>query len=117
MAPRRVVHSTNSSEQASYVRRGTPSITKRSSFKLRYVIVLLVCGWAAYHYWSVQHAQLVRLQGQMSTLQTNLNQAKLRQTALTKQVAEFQNTSFIARYASQQFNLIEPKQVSFELTH
>lgn len=85
--------------------------------KLRYVAVFIVCGWALYHYWHVQHPQLAQLQRQQQQLQTEVATMQQRHVALQREITEFHDNSFIARYASQHFGLYLPGQVSFTVRH
>ncbi|MCL6444792.1 MAG: septum formation initiator family protein [Alicyclobacillus sp.] len=97
--------------QSPHVRR-----TRTPRLRLRYVALAAVCGWAVYYYAHVQRTQLVQLQQKEASLRAQLKAATATQVALKRKVAEFQNDTFIARYASEQFHLIQPGQVSFVLS-
>ncbi|MCL6548715.1 MAG: hypothetical protein K6T30_07375 [Alicyclobacillus sp.] len=85
--------------------------------KLRYIALAVVCGWAFYYYDQVQRPQLAHLLSQQQRLEAELHSATVQQAELRQKVQEFQNDDFIARYASQRFNLILPGQVSFNIQH
>ncbi|MBX5437520.1 MAG: septum formation initiator family protein [Alicyclobacillaceae bacterium] len=95
--------------------RRARNLTRR--FKWRYVFLALVCAWACYHYTHVQRPQLQALRTQEQQLEQRLRAATREQAKLRQQVEEFQNDQFIARYASEHYNLIGPGEVSFSVEH
>jgi len=85
--------------------------------KGRYLAVLLVGGWALYYHFHLQSPQLQALQSKAASLQGQLAEAEKEHARLVKQAQEFQNDDFIARYASERYNLILPGQVAFDVKH
>jgi cell division protein FtsB len=94
-----------------------PGMKKRSRFKLRYLGVALVAGWAAYEFWHVQAPQLADLNQQHAQLQSQLSELERQQNTLNNQVHELQSDAYIAKYATSHYNLILPGQVPFDLGH
>lgn len=91
-----------------------PARTRRKPvIKLRYVAVGVVLVWGCYHYLHVQHAQYVALQRQAQQLTAKLQSEQSKSQELAREVKEFNDNDFIARYASQHLDLIEPGQVPF----
>ncbi|QQE79417.1 septum formation initiator family protein [Alicyclobacillus sp. SO9] len=86
-------------------------------FKLRYIAVLALCGWAFYHYWTVQRVQLQQLQTKQHHLQSQLTELKQKHTQLQTQKKQLNSKSYIVRYASAHYHLILPGQVPFDLQH
>lgn len=85
--------------------------------KLRYVLTLGVLGWAGFYYWHTQYPELSRLQHQQQQLQSQVATMNQKHDELFRQVQEFQTNTYIARYASQHFNLVLPGQVPFNVQH
>jgi cell division protein FtsB len=92
-----------------------PPQSKSRWLKLRYLAVFAVCGWALYHYWHVQQPQLATLNAKQNTLTQQMAAMEKQRDELTKQAQQLQNKDYIARYASQHYNLILPGQVSFDV--
>lgn len=91
--------------------------SRRVSFRLRYVAVLAVVIWGAYQYFHVQRVEYQALRSKEEALQAQLQAMQEQQTDLEQQAQELQNDDYIARYASQHFNLVMPGQVSFVVHH
>src|SRR5579875_3394926 len=98
-------------------RKPDKSSRKSSIFKLRYVILALICGWALYEYRYVQAPQLTTLRTQHEQLQSQLSSLQQQQSALKSQIQELQSNAFIEKYATEHYNLILPGQVPFDLGH
>jgi cell division protein FtsB len=101
------------SEQAT--RTTVSRASKRPWMRLRYIAVIVVCGWAFYHYLHVQQPQLAQLNAKQTQLQGQLSTLQKQRDQLTKESQQLQNNTFIARYASQHYNLILPGQVAFDV--
>jgi cell division protein FtsB len=86
-------------------------------FRLRYVAVLIVVIWGAYQYFHVQRAEYQALKSREAALQAQLQAMQEKQKDLEQQAQELQSDDYIARYASQHFNLVMPGQVSFVVHH
>ncbi|CAM3963108.1 FtsB family cell division protein [Alicyclobacillus pomorum] len=95
----------------------SPAPRRRKWFRLRYIALLAVCGWATYYYWHVQYPQLKMLSMKQAQLQQSLNAAAKQHAELVKQSNQLQDDSYIARYASEHYNLILPGQVAFDVKH
>lgn len=90
---------------------------RRRKIRLRYVALILVCGWALYYYWHVQYPQLRMLQQKQAQLQQTLDAANRQHAELVEQSKQLQNDQYIAKYASEHYNLILPGQVAFNVSH
>lgn len=88
---------------------------KRRLFKLRYVAVAVVCGWAAFHYVTFQRPMLQNLEMQHAELASKLTQLKVVHQDLQKQVVELHSKQFIENYAASHMNLVMPGQVPFTI--
>jgi cell division protein FtsB len=101
-----------------YPRGAKSSASRRPKwFKLRYIALLVVCGWATYYYWHVQYPQLKMLSAKQAQLQQSLDAATKQHAALVQQSTQLQDDSYIAQYASQHYNLILPGQIAFDVKH
>jgi cell division protein FtsB len=85
--------------------------------KLRYVAVLAVWIWAAYHYWHTQYPQLQALSAKQADLEKQLAEASKQHDELLKQSQQLQDDAYIARYAADHYNLVLPGQVAFNVKH
>jgi len=85
--------------------------------KLRYLLVGGVLGWAAFYYWHTQYPQLSKLQDQQNHLELQVATMQKQHDELVRQIQEFQNDAYVARYASEHFNLVLPGQVPFDVQH
>jgi cell division protein FtsB len=85
--------------------------------KLRYIAVLVVWIWAAYYYWHTQYPQLQALSAKQAELEKQLAAASKQHADLLKQSQQLQDDAYIARYASDHFNLVLPGQVAFNVKH
>jgi cell division protein FtsB len=68
--------------------------------KLRYVILVVVAGWALYHYWYVQRPMLTSLTQKQSQLQASVSQLQKQKQQLTEQRQLLNDPNYLARYAS-----------------
>jgi cell division protein FtsB len=73
--------------------------------------------WGAYQYFHVQRAEYQALENREAELRAQLQAMQQKQKDLEEQAQELQSDSYIARYASQNFNLVMPGQVSFVVHH
>lgn len=85
--------------------------------KIRYIAVLVMMVWAIYFYWNVQHRQLVALTDKANALKVQLAASQKEHSRLVNMANEFQNPTYIQRYAAEHFNLILPNQVAFTVQH
>ncbi|MCL6637357.1 MAG: septum formation initiator family protein [Alicyclobacillus sp.] len=85
--------------------------------KLRYVLLVAVLVWAGYYEWRVEQPQLTQLQVKQQSLQSQLADLQKQHTELTRQAQQLQDDAYIARYASEHYNLSLPGQVTFEVKH
>jgi cell division protein FtsB len=95
----------------------SPKAKRHFGFKLRYLGLAFVVLWAAYEFWHVQAPELAHLNQQNAQLQNQLSTLQHQQTTLNKQVQELQSDTYIAKYATNHYNLILPGQVPFDLGH
>jgi cell division protein FtsB len=96
----------------------SPARSRRVKWlKLRYIAVLLVWGWAGYYYWHTQYPQLHALSAKQAELEQKLQAASKQHAELLKQSQQLQDDAYIARYASEHYNLILPGQVAFNVKH
>jgi len=91
--------------------------TRRFPFKLRYLTVLVLCGIAAYHYWTVQKVELTELNQEQQHLQTQVINLKAQRSELAKEQKQLNDKAYIERYASEHYHLILPGQVAFNISH
>lgn len=85
--------------------------------RLRYFAVLMVLVWAGYFYIHVQHRQLAELSAKEMSLQSQLAASQRAHAKLVSMARQFQDPTFIQRYAAEHFNLILPNQVAFTVKH
>jgi len=81
------------------------------------LLVGAVLGWAVFYYWHTQYPQLSKLQNQENQLQQQVVTMQKQHDELVRQIQEFQNNAYVARYASEHFNLVLPGQVPFDVGH
>ncbi|MCL6517376.1 septum formation initiator family protein [Alicyclobacillus sp.] len=84
-------------------------------FKLRYLLLAAVCTWAGYHYWHVQRPQLEQLSSKQAKLESQLAALQKQHDQLVQQAQQLQDDRYIARYASDHYNLVLPGQVPFDI--
>ncbi|WP_051663166.1 FtsB family cell division protein [Alicyclobacillus macrosporangiidus] len=84
-------------------------------FKLRYLMLATVCVWAAYHYWHVQRPQLTQLSAKQAQLEQQLAALQKQHDSLAQEAQQLQDDRYIARYASDHYNLVLPGQVPFDV--
>lgn len=87
------------------------------SFRIRYVFVVAVLVWAAYHYFMTQLPQYQALQHQQATLTKQLRGLQTEHQQLQTQQAQLQDKSYVLQYAAKKYNLIMPGQVAFNVNH
>lgn len=106
------------SSSGAYKREAQQAASRRPKWlKLRYITVLCVCVWAVYFYWHTQYPQLQQLSAKQANLQQELSAANKQQTDLIQKSKQLQDDHYIARYASEHYNLILPGQVAFDMKH
>lgn len=88
---------------------------KRPYFRLRYVALALILGWALFQYLHVERPQLVQLHAQQQQLQSQYSHLKKQAQQLQEEKEQFTNKSFVEKYAENHFGLTMPNQVPFNL--
>ncbi|KPV44656.1 septum formation initiator family protein [Alicyclobacillus ferrooxydans] len=86
-------------------------------FRLRYAIVAVVLVWAGYHYLTTQLPQYNALKSQEVSLTKQLQGLQTQHKLLQTQQAQLGDKSYVLQYAAKKYNLIEPGQVAFNLSH
>jgi len=117
MAPRTASVHSNVSNGSRQRRPSKDAKSVMASFRLRYILLAIVCGWVAFHYWTVQRPDLAALNAKHQQLQTQMASLTAKKVQLTQQVQQLNDPAYIAQYASQHYNLILPGQVSFDFSH
>ncbi len=82
-------------------------------FRIRYLVLLLVLVWAGYDYLHVQLPQLRSLEAQEERLQVQLHTLDQQHANLSMQARQLQSDAYVAKYASERYNLVLPGQVAF----
>ncbi|RIV21765.1 hypothetical protein D2Q93_10420 [Alicyclobacillaceae bacterium I2511] len=88
-------------------------LTHNRRFRMRYFVFVLVLAWAGYDYIHIQLPQLGLLQTQEGQLQVQLNTLNQQHVNLSMQSKQLQSDAYVAKYASEQYNLVLPGQVAF----
>lgn len=83
--------------------------------RMRYVALIVICGWAAFYYLHTQRPQLVKLQVQHQQLQSQLHQLQTQHKALEQEKQQLNSNSYIMKYATEHLGLTLPDQVPFDL--
>lgn len=86
-------------------------------FRLRYVMVAAVVVWAGYHYFTTQLPQYRALKTQEASLTKQLHGLQTQHKVLQTEQAQLGDKSYVLQYAAKKYNLIEPGQVAFNLSH
>jgi cell division protein FtsB len=81
--------------------------------KLRYLAPVVIGGWAAYYYLHTLHPQLLALQQQHQALTQQLTTLRRQHDQLAQEARNLQSDAYVAKYASEHFNLVLPGQVPF----
>lgn len=116
MAPRStVIHSHANEVRAARSEQNKGRATQK--FRLRYLLLALVCGWALFHYWTVQRPAVEELTAKHQQLQKQMASLTEKQAELSKRVQQLNDPAYIAQYASERFNLILPGQIPFDFSH
>ncbi len=84
--------------------------------RLRYLLLLASLAFAAYDYLHIQLPQLTQLSSQSRQLERQVAALKQQQAELQARIRQLQDDAFIARYASEHFNLVLPGQVAFTVS-
>ncbi len=84
--------------------------------KLRYVILLVLVGWAAYHYWFVERPALATLIQKQNQLQTSLAKLEKQNQQLTNQRELLNDPNYLSRYASR-WGYAKKGEVPFDVGH
>jgi cell division protein FtsB len=111
-------HTTSrNTNKASISSRSIVRSRRKPWLRLRYVLLVVVCGWAGIHYFTVQYPEWKALEVQNVQLNHQLSQLNQQQTELHQQVQQLNSKAYIEKYATEHFDLILPGQVSFNMAH
>lgn len=90
---------------------------RHSLLRLRYLALVIICGWAAFDFLHTERPQLSQLQTQNRQLSAQLGHMRAEQQSLEKQKQQLNSPSYIEKYATEHQNLVMPNQVPFDLQH
>jgi|SRR5579875_929236 len=83
--------------------------------RVRYLAMIVICGWAAVYFLHAERPQLKQLQAQNVELQNQLHRIQTQQQTLQKEKQQLNDPSYIEKYATEHQNLVMPNQVPFDL--
>ncbi|WAH37340.1 septum formation initiator family protein [Alicyclobacillus dauci] len=95
-----------------------PHVTSRRKnplLRVRYLALVIICGWAALYYLHTERPQLMKLQLQHQQLQSQLSQMKAQQQSLEQEKQQLNDPSYIEKYASKHDGMSAPGQIPFDL--
>ncbi|MFB5190476.1 FtsB family cell division protein [Alicyclobacillus fastidiosus] len=84
-------------------------------FRLRYLALIVICGWSLFHYLHAERPQLVQLQAQHQQYASQLSQLKAENQRLQQEKQQLNSDAYIEKYSAQNFGLTMPGQVPFDL--
>lgn len=90
--------------------------SRRRLPKLRYIVLIVLVGWAAFHYWFVQRPAMAALTQKESQLQTSVAKLEKQKQQLTNQKQLLSDPNYISRYASR-WGYAKKGQVPFDVGH
>ncbi|EPZ53186.1 FtsB family cell division protein [Alicyclobacillus acidoterrestris] len=89
--------------------------TRHPLFRLRYLALVVICGWSVFHYLHTERPQLAKLQAQHQQYASQLSKLKAQNESLRQQEQQLNSDAYIEKYSAQNFGLTMPGQVPFDL--